>query len=267
MTMIKKVVIAAAGQGVRMLDLSKDKSKHLIEIKNRPFLAYVLDRLIIAGYYDIVLVVGFKEELMEKFRKDFLNYTKSSEFFNALEKLGLGWHEIKIKIIDQHKILGPKEEIYGTACPLMCVKKENAVENENFIYLYGDNLFSVKDLKTMNIDDDFCYIAGLKHVNPEKYGVLIKDGEDFLEEIIEKPQKFVGDLINAGLYKFTPEVFDKLPLIKKSPRGEYEITDAISLLARDKKVKIKKIEDYWLDFGNPGDIEKVSNFLNENENN
>ena len=52
--MIKKVVIAAAGQGTRMLGLSKDKSKHLIYVKDRPFLAYLLDNLVscrIQRYY------------------------------------------------------------------------------------------------------------------------------------------------------------------------------------------------------------------------
>jgi len=248
MTMISKVVIAAAGQGTRMLELSKDKSKHLIEVKDRPFLAYVLDRLISAGYYDIVLVVGFGAQLMEEFAKNYIS-PKNSE-------------KLKIETVDQHEILGPKPKIYGTACPLICVKDK--VGNENFIYLYGDNLFSERDLRSMNIDDNFCYIAGLKHENPEKYGVLIRNGEDFLEKIIEKPKEFVGDLINAGLYKFTPDVFEKLDKIEKSPRGEYEVTDAISLLAKEKKVKIKQIEDYWLDFGNPSDIEKVEKFLNEN---
>jgi UDP-N-acetylglucosamine diphosphorylase / glucose-1-phosphate thymidylyltransferase / UDP-N-acetylgalactosamine diphosphorylase / glucosamine-1-phosphate N-acetyltransferase / galactosamine-1-phosphate N-acetyltransferase len=216
-------------------------------------LAYVLDNLINAGYHDIVLVVGFKEQLMEDFKDDFIkNFPASFQ------------HKLKIEIVDQHKILGPKEKEYGTACPVKCAK--NIVGNENFIYLYGDNLFSVQDLESMNIDDKFCYVAGLEHENPGKYGVLIRDGEDFLEEIIEKPKEFVGSLINAGLYKFTPEVFEKLPLIEKSPRGEYEITDAISLLAKDRKVKIKKIKDYWLDFGNPEDIKKVSDFL-KNESN
>ena len=70
--------------------------------------------------------------------------------------------------------------------------------------------------------------------------------------------------IRDRLYKFTPDVFEKLDKIEKSPRGEYEVTDAISLLAKEKKVKIKEIEDYWLDFGNPSDIEKVEKFLNEN---
>ena len=246
--MIKKVVIAAAGQGTRMLHLSDNKSKHLIHVQDKPFLAYLLDNLIMAGYDDIVLVVGFKKELMEEFKKEFLKYSTL--------------HDFKIEIIDQHEILGPKEKEYGTACPVKCVK--NIVGNNNFIYVYGDNLFSVEDLRSMNIDDEFCYIEGLKQENPEKYGVLIEDGEDFLEKIIEKPKEFVGDLINAGLYKFTPEVFDKIFEIKKSSRGEYEITDVISLLAEKRRVKIKKIKDYWHDFGNPEDIEKLSKFL-ENE--
>jgi bifunctional UDP-N-acetylglucosamine pyrophosphorylase/glucosamine-1-phosphate N-acetyltransferase len=113
----------------------------------------------------------------------------------------------------------------------------------------------------MNTDDKFCYIAGLKQDHPEKYGVLIEDGDDFLEEIIEKPKEFVGNLINAGLYKFTNDVFEKISKIKKSSRGEYEITDVISLLAKEKKVKIKKIKDCWHDFGNPEDVEKLSKFL------
>jgi UDP-N-acetylglucosamine diphosphorylase / glucose-1-phosphate thymidylyltransferase / UDP-N-acetylgalactosamine diphosphorylase / glucosamine-1-phosphate N-acetyltransferase / galactosamine-1-phosphate N-acetyltransferase len=247
---IKKVVIAAAGQGTRMLELSKDKSKHLIEVNNRPFLAYLMDNLLLAGYNEMVLVVGFKVELMN----DFIENYKAPQ--------GIEKGSYKITLVNQCDILGPKEKEYGTACPIKCVK--DIVDGDDFIYVFGDNLFSVEDLKSMNIADEFCYIAGLKQEHPEKYGVLIEDGDDFLEKIIEKPKEFVGDLINAGLYKFTKGIFEAISKIEKSPRGEYEVTDAISLLAKDKKVKIKKIKDYWKDFGNPEDLKKLSNFLNEN---
>ncbi len=248
--MVKKVVIAAAGQGTRMLELSKDKSKHLIEVKNRPFLAYLMDNLLLAGYKELVLVVGFKVELMNGFVEGYQ------------PPAGIEKEDYKITTVNQVEILGPKEKEYGTACPVKCV--EDIVGNEDFLYLYGDNLFSVDDLKSMNIDDKFCYVAGLKHDHPEKYGVLIRDGDDFLEKIIEKPKEFVGDLINAGLYKFTPDVFDKISEVKKSVRGEYEITDAISILSSERKVRIKIIKDYWQDFGNPDDIKKVSDFLDKN---
>ncbi len=238
--MIKKVVIAAAGQGTRMKHLTKDKSKHLITVQEKPFLAYLLENLQKAGYSEIILVVGFRADLMQEF---------------------LDEYSFKATVVNQFDILGPKEKEYGTLCPIKCVK--DLVGDEDFLAVYGDNLFSVNDLKSMNIDDDYCYVAGrIEKEHPEKYGVLISDN-GLLNKIIEKPQEFVGDLVNTGLYKFTNEVFDKIPEIKLSPRGEYELTDAITLLAQDKKVKIKRIKDHWMDFGNPEDIPKCDKFLND----
>jgi len=242
--MIRKIVIAAAGQGTRMLHITKNKSKHLIKVNKKPFLSYLLDHILKAGLRDIILVVGYREEEMRKFLKDY------------------GYKAI---LVNQFDILGDKDKIYGTACPLMCV--EDIIKKENFLFVCGDNFYSVRDFKEMMVDDKYNYIAALEHKNPYKYGVLIHK-EDFLEKIVEKPKEFLGNLINAGLYKFTPDVFKKIKKIYKSPRGEYEITDVINLLAKEKKVKIKKINDYWLDFGNPGDIIKFSKFIKnlKNEN-
>jgi bifunctional UDP-N-acetylglucosamine pyrophosphorylase/glucosamine-1-phosphate N-acetyltransferase len=243
--LIKKVVIAAAGQGTRMKELTRNKSKHLIEVNKRPFLAYLLDNLLKAGYTDIVLVVGFGGELIKKFLKE---------------------NNYKVKIVNQFEILGPKEKIYGTACPLMAVKDIK----DQFLYICGDNFYSVDDLIAMNIDDEFNYVAGLENNHPENFGVLISRGE-MLEKIIEKPKEGYpqgpGDLINTSLYKFTPEIFEKISKIEKSPRGEYEVTDAISLLAKEGRVKVKRIKDFWMDFGKPEDIEKFSKFIKSNGDN
>jgi len=241
--MIKKVVIAAAGKGTRMLHLTKNKSKHLIKVQKKPFLSYLLDNLLRAGYKEIILIVGYKGERFKEFLKEYNH------------------NDHNIKIINQFDIL--EKEEYGTLCPLKCVKD---IIKENFLMVYGDNLYSVKDLKSFNIDDKYNYVAGFIHKHPERYGVFVSDN-GFLKEIIEKPSKYVGDLINTGLYKFTPEIFDKISQICKSPRGEYELTDAITLLAKEKKVKIKRIQDYWLDFGNPSDILKVSRFLKNGSSN
>ena len=235
-----------------MLHLTKNKSKHLIEVQKKPFLSYLLDNLLKAGYRELILVTGYKEEIMRDFFKKYklpAKYLKGDKY--------------KIKLVNQFEILGGKEKEYGTACPLKCVK--DIVGKEHFLYLYGDNFYSVKDLKAMNIEGKYNYVSGLYHQKPEKYGVLITDN-GFLKKIIEKPKKYVGNLINTGLYNFTPEVFGKLSRIKKSVRGEYEVTDVITLLAKEKKVKVKKIKDYWLDFGNPGDIIKFFHFLKASKN-
>lgn len=240
--MIKKVVISAAGQGTRMLELAKDKSKHLIKVKDKPFLAYLLDNVYEAGYREVILVVGFKGDMMKQFTDDYLH-----------DKA-----DLKIDLISQYEILGPKEVAYGTACPIKCARE--LVGQENFISLAGDNFYTVEQLKAMNINDEFSHVAGVEHDHPERFGVLIEE-DGYLKEIKEKPEEFVSNFINISLYKFTPEIFEKISEIKKSPRGEYEITDAINLLAKEKKVKINKMKDFWMDFGRPDDIEKFSKFL------
>lgn len=242
--MISKVVIAAAGQGTRMKHLTRHKSKHLIEVQKRPFLAYLLDNLLKAGYREIILVVGFKAEKVEEFVKKY-KPPRAIKF--------------KTAFVNQFEILGPKKKEYGTLCPIKCVK--SLVGKENFVAIYGDNLYSVRDLRAMRTENKYNYVAGLEHKKPEKYGVLVVDEKGLLIKIVEKPKEYVGNLINTGLYKFTSEIFEEVPKVKLSPRGEYELTDAITFLAKKKKVKVKQIQDHWLDFGNPGDIIKFSRFL------
>src|SRR3989344_1727554 len=155
--MIKKVVVSAAGQGTRMLELSKDKSKHLINVGSRPFLAYLLDNIIVAGYAQIIMVVGFREDMIR-------------EFLKTYDAKGA-----TITLVNQYDVLGPKEKEYGTACPIKCVK--DFVGNENFISLVGDNFYTVEQLKAMNIDDEFCYVAGIESQTPEKFVVLLEKEE------------------------------------------------------------------------------------------
>jgi dTDP-glucose pyrophosphorylase len=228
-----KVVILAAGKGTRMLPLTNEIPKVLVKVNEKPFLSYVFENLRKAGYKNFGLVIGYKKEKIEEFLRE---------------------TEIEAKPIEQ-------KEQKGTGDAILCAK--DFVGQDSFIVLGGDNLWSPEDLQAMNKKDELNYISAIKTKTPEKYGVLVEDGE-FLKEIKEKPKDFVGDLINTGLYKFTPEIFEALEKIKLSPRGEYELTDAISLLAKDKKVKILKVENYWKDLGCIEDIEPLSEFLKNN---
>ena len=100
--------------------------------------------------------------------------------------------------------------------------------------------------------------------DPSKYGVFLVVGET-LTKIIEKPKEFVGNMTNIGLYKFTPDIWKALDHIQLSPRGEYELTDAISLLAQHEKVKVLRLKNYWLDLGCKEDIPKVEEFIKKLE--
>lgn len=227
-----KAVIVAAGKGVRMLPLTRDKPKPLIEVNGKPFLLHLLERLYAAGFrdQDIAIVVGYKGEKIEEF---------------------LAEYNMNITVIVQPALVGTGDAVYHA---------REFVDEEDFIVVGGDNLFSAEDLLRIQHHDDFCYVAGWKVEDPSRYGVLVCKG-DVLQEIIEKPKEFVGNLINAGLYKFTPDIFEALEQIEISERGELELTDAISLLAESRKVKVMMLDDYWLDLGKKDDIQKVEEFL------
>ncbi|MFA5322266.1 MAG: sugar phosphate nucleotidyltransferase [Smithella sp.] len=237
--MVKRVVISAAGRGTRMKHLSKYRPKHLIEINGEPFLFHLLSNLEEAGYEDIIIVIGHMSQ-------------------HIVDYVARGRHP-HVRLVNQFERLG--EEKYGTAIPLLAARSE--IGDEDFVAVYGDNLYSVRDLKKFTIDDDFHYVAGLHQDDPSKYGVLLYDQDMFLKKIIEKPKVDVGShIINTGLMKFTSDIFPALERVRPNPEtGEYYLVDALTDLAREKKVKVTILEDYWLDFGKPEDVQILSQFL------
>ena len=239
--MISKVVIPAAGKGTRMLELAKDRPKHLIDVLDQPFLYYVLKNLQNAGFTEMILVVGHHAEKMEDFAR-----TVGKEF--------------NITVVNQFETMGTAK--YGTVIPVQAAAE--AVGNNQFVCIYGDNLYSPRDLAAMReLDDEFNYVSLLHVPNPEKYGVPIMNGE-MVTDFVEKPKTFISNWVSIGCYKFTPEVFTEAVKVGMSERGEYELTDAIASLAKLGKVKARKMLDYWMDFGNPNDVEKVAEFLKTN---
>jgi dTDP-glucose pyrophosphorylase len=228
-----KAVIMAAGKGTRLFPLTENIAKPLIPINDKPFLYYLINNLKKAGFDDFAIIVSYKKE----------------QFTEFLDKYGFN-----ATLIEQ-------KEVNGTGGATKLAKE--FVNGDNFILLGGDNLFSMYDLKSLNINDNYNYIFGIKSETPEKYGV-IKQKSEKLIKIVEKPKEYVGNLINLGLYKFTPEIFEAIDKINLSPRGEYELTDAITILAEQSKVNVLAIKDYWLDLGCLEDIPKIEKFIKEN---
>ena len=128
--------------------------------------------------------------------------------------------------------------------------------------LGGDNLFSGRDMKALPMNDALSYVTGAVVEEWRKYGILVTKDSSLIK-IVEKSETFVGNLANAGLYKFTPEIWPALEKIQKSPRGEYEVTDAINMLAKKRKVKVLQLNDYWLDLGEKEDVVNIEGFLKD----
>lgn len=242
--MIKKAVIFAGGKGTRMKELAKERPKHLIEVNGRPFLYYLLGNLKGAGFEEIVMVTGHLHPLLERFID---RHRRKFPFFRT---------------VNQRDIFGEKK--YGTLVPLLSVK--DIVRDEQFVVVMGDNLYATGDLKAFrSLEDEMSYVGGYHVEDPTKYGVLVAGKEGTLVRIDERSPHPSSRRINAGIYKFTPEIYDVAGQVELSPRGEYEITDALSLLAVRGKVKIVDLKDYWFDFGRPEDVAVVEKFLQDNQ--
>lgn len=79
-------------------------------------------------------------------------------------------------------------------------------------------------------------------------GVVVLDAEDRVERFVEKPQTFVGDRINAGIYCLSPGVLDR---IENRPTSiEKETFPAV---AADRKLFAFTLPGYWMDVGQPRD--------------
>ncbi|RMF55930.1 hypothetical protein D6745_00785 [Candidatus Woesearchaeota archaeon] len=226
---MKEALILAAGRGTRLMPLTSNTPKPLIEVNGKPFLFYVIKNLHKAGITDLKIIVGYKKEKIAEFLKRY---------------------NIKATLIFQ-------EEQKGTGHAVLTSRKYMGKE---FLVVSGDNLFSSNDIKAIANNKSDYVIGALKHENPEQYGVLITR-KNKLISIVEKPKVFVGNLINVGLYKFHHHIFSVLENIKESERGEIELTDAITQIAQTHHFEVFPLKDYWLDLGKKEDIPKIAEFL------
>ncbi len=217
-----QAVILAAGKGTRIFPFSTSKAKPLIEVANKPVLMHNLDQML--GIVDeAIIIVGYKKD-------------------QIMQALGEHYHSIKITYIVQ-------EEMLGTGHALLMA--EGKVTGKFFAF-YGDDLYSRKDMKNLAKFDNAVLLQHKDDVS--KFGaVVVENG--LVKEVIEKPQgPPPSNLVNAGMFCFTPEIFPILRSLKLSPRGEYELTDAMQELAKQGKLHYQEVQGFWIPVGYPWHI-------------
>jgi bifunctional UDP-N-acetylglucosamine pyrophosphorylase/glucosamine-1-phosphate N-acetyltransferase len=140
--------------------------------------------------------------------------------------------------------------------------------DEEFVLVYGDLLFgldAVKNVLQSYKQGKTSAVMGVVKVDkPESYGIIELDQEKKVKRIVEKPAAGMApsNLANAGVYVFSREVFDKIKQTKASIRGEWELTDAVTLLAKEgKTVLAAEIPKHdWFDVGRPWDLLDANNW-------
>jgi len=123
--------------------------------------------------------------------------------------------------------------------------------HEKFFVLNGDDLFSQKDLRKIS-RHAHCDLVEFRE-NASAFGVMETKG-DLVINVIEKPPYQISGLVNTGMCCFSPDVFEILETLQPSPRGEYELTDAMKILAQQQKFHYEQVSGYWIPVGYPWHI-------------
>lgn len=195
-----KCVILAAGEGKRMHPLTYTRPKVMLPIANKPLLERNLVNAINAGLKEFIFIVSYKSEMVR-------NYFGNGKRWN-----------VQIDYISQGEPKGTGHAIGLT---------EKFVDD--FIVLCGDTIFGEKDIK--NIIKKKNSMGLFKVENPREYGI-VETKNDKVVKIYEKMNEPFTDIINAGIYHFSKNIFEFIKKTKKSLRGEYEITDSINMMAK-----------------------------------
>ncbi|RMF90839.1 MAG: glucose-1-phosphate thymidylyltransferase [Methanobacteriota archaeon] len=220
---VKAAVVLAAGRGTRLQPVTSDTSKCMLPIAGKPILWYILDVVRKAQIDRIYLIVGYKKE-------------RIADYFGDGSKMGLN-----ITYVEQ-------ERRDGTASAIGLLSLE-----EDFLVLNGDTLIDVEDVRRILENHRGDATIGVRRVeDPQQYGVVDTDSGGRVRSIVEKPQTFISDMANAGVYVFSPAIFKAIERTGRSERGEYEITSSIQLLIEDgRDVRAVELSGLWSDIGNP----------------
>ena len=234
--MMKKdfeLVVLAAGKGKRLRPITLTRPKHAIRIGGKPLLHWTLDNIVDLKPRKIIVVVHYFEEKIREILRD-------------------KYRGIPVKYVRQR-------EMRGTGDAVKCVEKE---VDTDFLVIMGD-VYVEKDGITKVVETGRkgeIAVGVTKVQNPWEYGVcILKNGG--IVGIIEKPErgKEPSNIILAGVYYFDKSIFEYLSKIEISPRGEYELPDALVLLAKDgRKIVPVELGGGWVDIGRPRDLLKAN---------
>jgi NDP-sugar pyrophosphorylase family protein len=208
-------IILAAGKGTRLRPHTDTIPKPLLAVQGRPILDWIIGAL--PPVDRLVVVVNYLAEQIEQY-------------------LGTQTHV--------RQWATAKQEVpHGTGDALMSCR--DYIQSDRVLVLNGDDLIGRRDLA--NLASVPAGILAHEVAEPRQYGILFPKADGTLDKLVEKPDLDGPALANIGGYLFPRSVFDlTLPL---SPRGEYEITDAVAQLASAAPFHVVAAK-YWLPIGN-----------------
>jgi glucose-1-phosphate thymidylyltransferase len=225
-----KGVILAGGKGTRLHPLTRITNKHLLPIYDRPMVTYAIEALVTAGVSELMLVTGG---------------THAGEFFRLLgDGHAYGIDRLFYAYQEQE---GGIAEALGLA--------ERFIDEEPVCVMLADNVLERSIRPTV---DAFVRQASgarilLSRVEDPSHlrhlGVPDLDDDGRVRGIVEKPDDPPSEFAVTGVYFYDPTVFDVIPTLQPSGRGELEITDVNNWFVSQGTMEYDVLDGFWGDAG------------------
>ena len=217
---MKQAIILAAGEGQRLRPFTATKPKVMLSIAGKPILQHVVESLAQNGIRNIVLVVGYKKE-------------------QVFDHMGAGAQfGVDITYVTQKKQLGTFHAL---------IQAKTAAEN-SFLVLQGDKLIDADTIAHFTTTKPTA-LQVKSMANPLRYDIVtIKNGLVAGIGMADRPDQERGNIVNAGIYAFTTEIFN-------FTEPELDIPDVLNkMIAQGYPITAKEVDGTWLDIAYPWDI-------------
>ncbi|MDX6482519.1 MAG: glucose-phosphate thymidylyltransferase [Gaiellaceae bacterium] len=225
-----KGVILAGGSGTRLHPLTRITNKHLLPIYDRPMVTYAIEALVGAGVTELMLVTGG---------------THAGEFFRLLGN-GHEWGIDRLFYAYQEKPGGIAEALGLT---------ERYVERDRVIVMLADNVLEsslrapVENFRQQTSGARILLAREEDPAHLRHLGVPELDGAGRVQRIVEKPEDPPSAFAVTGIYFYDETVWDVLPTLQPSGRGELEITDVNNWYVERGEMEYDVLDGFWGDAG------------------
>ena len=235
-----KGIILAGGTGTRLWPITLGVSKQLLHVHDKPMIYYPLSTLMLAGIKDIAIITTQNDQ--NSFRR----------LLGDGNDLG-----ISISYVVQHNPNGIAEAF------VLC---EEFIKSSSVALVLGDNIFHGqgvgRNLKTYN-NPNGAHIFAYQVNNPQDFGVVVLNDKLIPIDILEKPKTNVSNLAVPGLYFYDSEVVKVAKTVKRSSRGELEITSLNLTYLNDNKLEVSILPrgTAWFDGGTVKSLHDASVYI------
>ena len=236
-----KGIVLAGGSGTRLHPITLAVNKQLLPVYDKPMIYYPISVLMLGGIRDIA-IISTPEDL-PKYRALFGEQSRFGVNFTYLEQ--------------------PKPEGLAQAFTI----GRDFIGDDNVSLILGDNIFhghGLTNLMAAAKSRTFgATVFAYEVLDPERYGVVSFNDEGRAVSLEEKPLQPKSNWAVTGLYFYDRKVIDMAASLKKSARGEYEITDINNIYLNTGDLYVERLGRgfAWLDTGTYDSLLEAGEFV------